>query len=203
MRRVRGPLVAPWPARLAAGAAWLASMAPAAAQEEAWPCVQARVPSLTPAVVWAGPPFEPGSHDWASDAEVAALVERLSRRRLPIEEAEAEIAAFAGRAEGERLTLLFAGLFETMDAERAEVMAGIERYARRQMAAAEAIRTEASAVGRMEPGPERAGAEEALDWRIRVFDERRDALGYACKVPRLIEGRLFALGRAIASGIEG
>ena len=203
------PLAAPSRARLAAGVAFLVLTtlgAPGAlAQEESWPCVQARVPSLTPAVVWAGPPFEEGL-DWEEDAAVAALVGRLSQRRVPVEEAEAEIAAFAEEAGAERLTLLFAGLFETMDAERSAVVAGIERYARRQVAEADAIRAEAAALDglreRADPA-EITRAEEALDWRIRIFDERRGALGYACEVPRLIEQRLFSLGRTVASEIGG
>ena len=192
-------------------AAALALVAGAAAAEDAdWPCVQAKVPTLTPAAVWTGPPMEEGAADWAADAEVAALVARLSQRRVPIEEAEAEIDTFAdalGDDPADRLALLFAGLFETMDAERSDVIEGIERYARRQVAMAEAIREEASALDRRRAAPDAdpariAEAEEALAWRIRVFDERRGSLPYACEVPRLIEQRLFALGRAIGARIE-
>ena len=176
-----------------------------------WPCVQAKVPTLTPAAIWTGPAFEPGAADWASDAEVAALVDRLARRRLPIEEAEREVEAFAaglGPDAEARLALLFAGLFERMDAERSQVIAGIERYARRQVAAADAIRAESAALDARrraeDADPPAISEEEAvLGWRIRVFDERRGALPYACEVPRLIEQRLFALGRAIGSALEG
>jgi hypothetical protein len=194
----RGLLAA---ALLAAGAA---GAQPAADPD--WPCVQRKVPSLTPAVVWAGPPFEAGALDWEADAEVAALVARLSQRRVAEEDAAAEVEAFAADAGDDRLLLLFAGLFETMDRERSAVMEGIGRYARRQIAEAEEIRMQASALETHRAGmaPEAlAGAEEALTWRIRVFDERRDNLAYACEVPRLVEQRLFALGRAIAGEIEG
>ena len=202
--RAEGLLVAPLRARLAAGALLLAM--PAAAQPTGfdWPCVQAKVPTLTPAVVWAGPPFEEGL-DWEMDVEVASLVERLSQRRVPEEEALAEIGAFAAGADAGRLTLLFAGLFERMNAERSDVVAGIERYARRQISEADRIRAQASALERRrgEAGAEEiAAAEDDLAWAIRVFDDRRDALGYACEVPRLIEQRLFALGRAIAAAVE-
>ena len=200
-----GPLVAPLRARLACVALLATATAvPAQPADPDWPCVQAKVPSLTPAVVWAGPPLEAGL-DWEADAEVAALVERLSQRRVAVEEAEREIEAFAERAGAPRLTLLFAGLFERMNAERSEVVAGIERYARRQVSEAQRIRTEAAALERRRaeaPPEEVAAAQEDLAWAIRVFDERRGALGYACEVPRLIEQRLFALGRTIAAGIE-
>ena len=47
-----------------------------------------------------------------------------------------------------------------------------------------------------------AEAEEALAWHIRVFDERRASLTYVCDVPRLIEQRLFALGRAVSAALD-
>ena len=197
--------------RALAAAAFLLAAGTASAQDDAWPCVQAKVATLTPAAIWTGPPFEPGAADWASDAEVAALVERLSQRRVPLEDAQREVEAFAaglGPEAEARLGLLFAGLFERMDAERSEVVAGIERYARRQVAAARDIRAESAALDarRREEGadPAAVAEEEAtLDWRIRVFDERRRALPYACEVPRLIEQRLFALGRTITAALEG
>lgn len=176
-----------------------------------WPCVQRKVPTLTSAVVWTGPPIEEGEVDWASDAQVAALAGRLSQRRVTLEEAEREVEAFAdglGEDAPERLTALFAGVFETMNAERSEVMEGVERYARRQIDMADEIRAEASTLDRLRTAPDTdleavLAAEDALAWRTRVFDERRASLTYACDVPRLIEQRLFALGATIAARIEG
>ena len=100
-----------------------------------WPCVQRKVPALTPAAVWTGPSLDAVGADWRDDAEVADMVRRLSQRRSALEEAEAEIDTFAAGLEPDesrRLILLFAGLFETMNAERGEIIEGIERYARRQ-----------------------------------------------------------------------
>ena len=181
-----------------------------AAEDEAWPCVQAKVPTLTPAAIWTGPVFEPGGAEWREDAEVAGLVSRLSQRRMAIEEAEGEVEAFAAglgpEERHDRLGLLFTGLFDTMNAERSDVMEGIERYARRQVAMAEGIRSESSALdARRAEGTDAAAvaeAEEALAWHIRVFDERRASLTYVCDVPRLIEQRLFALGRAVSAALD-
>lgn len=198
--------------RAAALLAALALTGPAwAAEDRDWPCVQAKVPTLTPAAIWTGPVFEPGLGAWREDAEVAALVGRLSQRRLPLEEAEAEVEAFAAvlgpQERRDRLGLLFAGLFDTMNAERSDVMEGIERYARRQVAMAEGIRAESSALdarrGAADADPAAvAEAEEALAWHIRVFDERRASLTYVCEVPRLIEQRLFALGRGVSAALD-
>lgn len=185
---------------------------PAGGEAPDWPCVQRKVPSLTPATIWTGPAIETAGADWEADGEVAELVGRLNQRRLPVEEAEAEIAAFAeSLAEDEReerLTRLFAGLFETMNAERSEIMEGIERYARRQRELAEEVRREAAELGEARAAPDAdpaalAEAQATLDFRIRAYNERRASLTYACEVPRLVEQRLFALGRAISAEIAG
>ncbi len=182
--------------------------APAIAAEGSdtdWPCVQRKVPVLTPAAVWTGPAIDDTSGDWRADGEVADLVARLSQRRMPMEEAEAEIEAFADaldEASADRLTLLFAGLFQTMNRERGDIIEGIERYARRQRQVADTVRTMAAEFGALQrdPGADPASIAEArtqLEWQTRIFNERRASLPYVCEVPRFVEQRLFALGRAI------
>ena len=194
--------------RLAAGAlcAVLAASPVLAAEGDGdWPCVQRKVPSLTPAAVWTGPVFDETA-DWRADDEVAAMVSRLSQRRLPVEEAAAEIETFAaglGADEGERLTLLFAGLFQTMNAERSQIIDGIERYARRQRQVAAQVRQMAADFGALRRDGSAdaeaiAEAQTALEWQTRIFNERRASLPYVCEVPRFVEQRLFALGRTIA-----
>lgn len=169
-----------------------------------WPCVQRKVPTLTPAAIWTGPSLEQAG-EWTDDAEVADLVRRLSQRRTPLEEAQAEIEAFAETldpsAREERLTLLFAGLFDTMNAERGDIIDGIERYARRQRAMAEDIRAEAQRIDAAGEGGSTVEAREKLRWEQRIFDERRKSLPYICEAPRLVEQRLFALGRTIGKAM--
>lgn len=173
-----------------------------------WPCVQRKVPTLTPAAVWTGPAFEDGAVDWSADQEVADLAVRLSQRRLPEEDAEAQIEEFAaGLSPDERerrMTLLFAGLFDTMNDERSDVIEGIERYARGLKEMAAEIRRETA---RLPDAATAAGAASDpqrtdLDWRTRIFNERRQSLTYVCEVPRLVEQRLFALGRAITKVLD-
>ena len=177
------------------------------AEDPYWPCIQRKVPSLTPAAVWTGPAFVEGDA-WQDDGQVADLVRRLSQRRLPIEAAEAEIAGFAAGLEGDaatrRLAAVFAGLFETMNAERGEVIEGIGRYARRQIDMAEAIRARASSLDRARRAPDAdpqavTREEDELVWQTRIFEERRASLSAVCDAPRDIEQRLFALGRAIST----
>jgi hypothetical protein len=43
---------------------------------------------------------------------------------------------------------------------------------------------------------------ERLQWDLRIFEDRRHSLTYACEVPVLIEQRLFALGREIQNHLD-
>src|ERR1700750_195893 len=96
-----------------------------------WPCAQAKVPEISLAAVWAGPPLDDVQDKWKEDAKVAALVPKLAARRTEIEDAQKAIAEFlSSTAAADKTTsgkLLFAGLFDTLNAQRASVMGGIER----------------------------------------------------------------------------
>jgi hypothetical protein len=173
-----------------------------------WPCIQRKVPEMSVAQVWSGPPIEETQlQAWRSDADVAELVPELAARRLPIAEAEAEIGKFADElgegAKAERLTLLFAGIFASLDRERGDVIDGIERYGRRQKAMAEEIRASQARLSDLRTAspesPEAATLNDQLLSEIRIFNDRRTSLTYVCEVPTLIEERLFALGRAIGN----
>ena len=115
------------------------ALAAAPQQDPDWPCQQIKVPELSPAAVWAGPP--------------------------------------SAEAKTDKLTLLFAGLFATLDGERTEVMAGIDRYGRKQKAFAEQIRAEQSRLSDLNSSssdPQQASAlNDQLVWETRVFNDRR------------------------------
>src|SRR5436190_18656207 len=77
-----------------------------------WPCVQAKVPEISVAAVWDGPPLDNAAQAWESDQRVRDLIPRLAQRRVPIEETQKIIADFViGNAEEreQKGTLLFAG----------------------------------------------------------------------------------------------
>lgn len=165
---------------------------------------------MSVAQVWTGPAIEEEQlKNWRSDAEVAAEVPKLASRRVPIADAEAEVTRFAEELDeagkADRLTLLFAGIFNTLGAERGDVIEGIERYGRRQKAMAEEIRVDQARLSDLRTASPNAPATAALNEdllsRIRVFNERRTSLTFVCEVPTLIEERMFALGRAIAKTI--
>jgi hypothetical protein len=174
-----------------------------------WPCVQAKVPELSPAALWAGPPLDDGKA-WANDPKIKDLVARLAARRVPIEDAQKAIAEFMTGSAAERESkgkLLFAGVFERLNAERGEVMTGIERLGRRQKDMADKIRENVVELHRIQdmPAPEQAKLEELsrqVEWSTRIFEDRRKTVRFVCEVPVLIEQRLGALARAIQEKME-
>ncbi len=177
-----------------------------------WPCIQRKVPELQPAAVWSGPAIEDVLATWDQDPEVRDLVDELASRRIPLQDAQERVTQFAqsldeaGREA--RLTAVFAGLFRTLDTERKQVIAGIERYGRKQKDLADAIRRETVALETLEAKPDadrQAIAEKAdqIMWSTRIFDERRASLSFVCEVPTLIEQRFFTLARALQAGLSG
>jgi hypothetical protein len=175
-----------------------------------WPCAQAKVPELSIAAVWDGPSIEQAQKTWQDDPAVRSLVERLAARRVPIEEAQKNIEDFlagAGAAKADKGGLLFAGLFETLNHQRDEVMNGLERLQRRQRELAGRIKADVAAQYELQdkPQPDQAKLDELgaqIEWSTRIFDERRRSVRYACEVPVTIERRLFALARTIRQQME-
>jgi hypothetical protein len=176
-----------------------------------WPCAQAKVPEISIAAVWAGPPLDDVHDKWKDDAKVSALVTKLAARRTPLDEAEKMIADFlSGAAAADKITtgkLLFAGLFDTLNAQRASVMGGLERVTRKQREAADRIRADTVALQELQsaPSPDQAKIDEfgnQLTWETRIFEDRRRVVKFVCEVPTAIDQRLFALGRAIQQDME-
>ena len=175
-----------------------------------WPCVQAKVPEISVVAVWDGPPIEQATAAWQTEPEIKDLVARLAARRTPMEEAQKRIAQFVtgdAAAKTEKGKLLFAGLFETLNSERGAVMSGLERLARSEKELAEQIRSDTAAMHELQdaPAPDQAKIDafaSRIEWNMRIFDDRRKSIRYACEVPVIIEKRLFALSRAIAQTIE-
>jgi len=175
-----------------------------------WPCAQAKVPEVSLAAVWAGPPLDDIQAKWKDDAKVSALVARLSARKTPLDEAEKSIKAFlaeSASAKTNNAKLLFAGLFETMNAQRSSVMNGLERTTRRQRQEADKIREETLQLQALQSAKPRDDAKvEALSnqliWETRIFEDRRKVVRFVCEVPTAIDQRLFALGRVIQQEME-
>jgi hypothetical protein len=175
-----------------------------------WPCAQAKVPDISVAAVWAGPPLGDAVTKWKDDAKVSALVPKLAARRTPLDEAQKEIEEFLAASPSEKTErgkLLFAGLFDTLNAQRSSVMSGLERVTRKQREAAEKVRSDTMALQDLQDAPtkDQAKIEELgnqLVWETRIFEDRRQVIKFVCEVPTTIDQRLFALARDIQQEIE-
>ncbi|MEK9282929.1 hypothetical protein MTR72_25425 [Bradyrhizobium sp. ISRA442] len=175
-----------------------------------WPCAQAKVPDISLAAVWAGPPLDDVQNKWKDDAKVSALVSKLAARKTPLDEAEKSVKEFLAASASDKTAnakLLFAGLFDTLNAQRSSVMSGLERVSRKQRDAADKIRDETLRLQALQGATPRdeTKVEELsnqLIWETRIFEDRRKVVRFVCEVPTTIDQRLFALGRVIQQEME-
>lgn len=194
-----------------------ASAIPAHAYEpkKDWPCVQVKVPELSPAMMWAGPELSGAAADWRKSPNATGTAKKLIVRRYSEEQVAEFVTAYAkqlGRDERQtEMTRLFAASFNFIAAERRDVIAGIERFTKRQRELADTVREtraelEAS-LKNQNPSDqqlaERREIEERLNWQTRIFDDREKSTKYVCEVPVLLEKRLFLIAREIANNIDG
>ena len=172
-----------------------------------WPCEQPLRPRMSVGAMWRGPALDE-QNDWRKVPAVVALVNQIAPRSMPEEEAAASIRRFAAGYDGaERTKILgevFLGLFETLGAERNDIVRGIKRFYRRQDALARRIEEGWKKLGEIDPNatdPEtmerRLSLQQQVDWDSRIFDDRQRLLPAVCEQPRVLEQRVFALSRAI------
>ena len=145
-----------------------------------WPCVQHKVATLTSAQMWDGPEVDDLAQ-WRDNEEIKKLVAVLASRRVALEEAATAIDRFAAAQPKDKrddaLKLLFAGLLNTINSDRAVVMSGIERFQQRQKARAAEIERQGAAIRQLKEQaasdqksqPELTAAVDKYDWDVRVF----------------------------------
>jgi len=144
------------------------------------------------------------------DPTIQTLVLHLAGRRTPLADAEKGAADFiVGTSAGKqhKAKLLFAGLFATLSRERDDVMTGIWRFSLRQQQLRERINAELTNLRAQQDASNQDEGEieklaDQIAWETRVFDERRNTIGYVCEVPSTIERRLFALARVIQQKLD-
>ncbi len=107
-----------------------------------------------------------------------------------------------------KASLLFMGLFDALNAQRFQVMTGIERAYRKQKDFAVKIRADTEKLHELQDANADSSkiAEQVtqVQWETRIFEDRRKTLTFACEVPVEIDQRVFALARSIqkAGGIS-
>ena len=94
-----------------------------------------------------------------------------------------------------------------LDDERSTVIAGLDRFGARQKELAAAMRNDNEKLRAMQADPGSDAGDvnqmtQRVTWEAQVFQDRRQALSYACDVPGKIEQRLFALARTIQQELQ-
>jgi|SRR5579872_2399745 len=193
----------------AAAACWVQPATALDPRYPDWPCQQLKVPEISIASVWTGPPIDSIDAAKPTDPKEVDLVARLAARRTPMEEAKKMIADFVVGSAEERQhkgKTLFAGLYETLNSQRDEVMSGIERFSRKEKAMAQQIREQAEKLRTMQDQTtDPAKTQELsnqLNWQTRIFEDRRKSAAYVCDVPVILEKRLFDLASAIQGAMD-
>jgi hypothetical protein len=181
--------------------------------EEGWPCQQRLQPELSLGAVWSGPDTTAAADTWRQDNAVLLLVQQVGPRRMPQDEAVTTIHRFAAGYSKDRTDVMvkvFAGLFETLNQERGQIIRGIRHFHDRQQKLADRIQSATKALDNLDPNStdpnvadQRAALQQAVAWDSRIFDDRERLLPIVCSVPVTIEQRLFALSRAIGEEIGG
>jgi hypothetical protein len=175
-----------------------------------WPCQQLKVPEISIASVWNGPPIDAIDTTKPADPKQAELVAHVAARRTPIEDARKLIADYLVGTDEEKQQKgkrLFAALYSTLNAQRDQVMNGIERFSRKQKDVAAELRQKAQKMREIQDKPDSDPAQSnelanELLWQTRIFEDRRRSTSYICDVPVLIEKRLFELGSAIQADLN-
>jgi hypothetical protein len=170
-----------------------------------WPCVQPKVPELSTASMWDGPSIADVGERWQDDPKVKDLVDLIAARRTSMDAAQKAIGEFITGTAGEKQNKaknVFAGLFDTLNSQRSDVMDGLERVSRKEMDLAAKIEADVNNLHALEDKPDADQAKiktlaSEIEWSTRIFEDRRKTIRYVCDVPTTIEQRIFALARAI------
>lgn len=173
-----------------------------------WPCIQRKVKDLSLGLMWSHPlPEEPAS-DADTRREIDRLADKLTLRRLDLEELRPDITAFADAHDGspDMLGRVFERVFTTLSTRRGKVMSGIQDFSLEQIKLSqriEAAQTEMATLMEADaPDFDRIDAlEEQLDWDQLIYSDRQSTITYLCETPTLIEQRLYSLSQMLRQEI--
>ncbi len=167
--------------------------------------------TLTSTQLWDGPPTE-DLKAWEDDREIKNLADVLESRRVPLEDAEKAVKAFAEKQPAnqrdEKLTLLFASLLTKINEDRKFVIKQIVRFQKRQEARSLEVQRQGRELAEKKqaiPAEDQVTSmqmtltpeQQKYQWDARVFQERQHNLTMACEIPVLIEQRAYEIGRLI------
>jgi hypothetical protein len=160
---------------------------------------------LTAATYWSGPALE-NLGDWRADPEIGDLVRRLAPRRVSTQEGLSEITAFVRSVSTDRprrLAVVFRGLLEETDRERAGIIEQLKEIGRRQRDLTDLVARLATELNAIPPdaggeaAAKRTDLQQRHDFTTRNFEEIQRTIRYACETPVELDARLGAWARAL------
>ncbi len=183
-----------------------------------WPCDQVYNPKLNLTAIWQGPPIEQELKDWWKDDDVIEYVNKLADPVLEetvgvelIEEFAKKYSYFGFIKKPEqkqKLTYLFAGLYQKAKDRRNRQYIGIIKFVERQDSIRNAIGSSSKLIRKYrkakldEKDPKFVEASAQLKWNTRVFDQRTRLTEYICEEPVFNTQRLGYQARKILSYLQ-
>ena len=130
--------------------------------------------------------------------KIGALVQTVGTADAARGSPEVGHGILAGSSDKTAQKLLFAGLFDALNAQRSSVMNGLERVMRKQREAADKICADTLALQALQgasPPTSPRWTSSAISWfGRREFSRTSGGVKFVCEVPTAIDQRLFALG---------
>ena len=183
-----------------------------------WPCDQVYNPQLNLTTIWQGPSIESALKDWWKHDDVIEYVNILSDPTLKEEGGKQLIKEFAKKytyagfikkaEQKEKLTFLFAGLYQKAKDRRSRQYKGIIKFVERQEDLRKAIGSSSKLIRKYrkekldKKSKKYQAAASQLEWNTRVFDQRARLTEYVCEEPVFNTQRLGYQSREILSFIE-
>ena len=183
-----------------------------------WPCDQVYNPKLNLTAIWQGPPIEQELKDWWKDDDVIEYVNKLSDPVLEETVGVELIEEFAKKysyfglikkpEQKQKLTYLFAGLYQKAKDRRNRQYIGIIKFVERQESIRKAIGSSSKLIRKYrkakldEKDPKFVQASAQLKWNTRVFDQRTRLTEYICEEPVFNTQRLGYQSRKIISYLQ-
>ena len=183
-----------------------------------WPCDQVYNPKLNLTAIWQGPPIEQELKDWWKDDVVIEYVNKLADPVLEETVGVELIEEFAKKysyfglikkpEQKQKLTYLFAGLYQKAKDRRNRQYIGIIKFVDRQESIRKAIGSSSKLIRKYrkakldEKDPKFVEASAQLKWNTRVFDQRTRLTEYICEEPVFNTQRLGYQARKILSYLQ-
>jgi|TARA_B100000287_G_C20643738_1_gene784419 hypothetical protein len=183
-----------------------------------WPCDQVYNPKLNLTAIWQGPSIEKELKNWWKDDDLIEYVNKLSDPVLEESRGVQLIEEFAKKytyfglikksQQKQKLTQLFAGLYQKAKDRRNRQYLGIIKFVERQESFRKAIGSSSKLIRTYrkqklsQKDPKYVEATSQLEWNTRVFDQRTRLTEYICEEPVFNTQRLGYQARKILTFID-